>query len=608
MKVVIIDTGVETTHDVLKHCGAINGLSVIQKEGNSFDIIENSFNDDTGHGTAILGIICEHITALDAYVIKLQGINNKFTEELLCEGLYHALRVADVGIINISMGVITDAPSERLRSLCIEAYQKNIFIVASAYSNASKPCYPAYFENVFGVGKGYFMSEKFYQYIPDNKTNILAKGTHQKIATLNNAFTFSNGTSYAAAHFTGILYNILINIEALNSESILQEIKQNSTQPIIEVPLNYTKTEEVLSYETNSTQQFAFYSSVPNNVKKVALFPINCPEFKHIIKNQALFDKEIVLGIDFPGCTDNLDYTTISIVKQVPNSTELDLFDSVVISNITDGYGIDDFKLDMLTQFVVYDKNIITWNYPIYSIVRQIIAKEKHDYKGKIYFPYYSEDFMKEAYLNLSLPPSESIPSLPLISMEANTTGFGYQFVLSNTLAQKGYSVSNITIEPQGILFENIDIVFPYTSKRMVDLEWEKWGVFLRLAKRLIAYRKQPDIFISGIGHLLNQEIEEDASDNNNENDMLKNTIFLKGIKPDTYIGVINSTENLHHIKQSYTYVSNILGIEPLFFITEKPVNQHNRFIKIAHKKRYAVVNINDSKKIVKMIEKRFSN
>jgi len=212
---------------------------------------------------------------------------------------------------------------------------------------------------------------------------------------------------------------------------------------------------------------------------------------------------------------------------------------------------------------------------------------------------------MKESYLNLSLPPSENIPSLPIIKMEKHIESFIYQYVLSNALEKSGYNVSNIAIDPHGILYKNIDIIFPFSTNRMVDLEWEKWGVFLRLAKRLIAHRKQPDIFISGVGNLLqNQNLDQQHTD---EDDLLRNTIFLKGIKPDAYVGVIDLS-NINAIEKTYTYLQNVLGIEPLFFVTQNTVDSGNRTLKLAHKKRVKVININDSKKIVKMIENRFSN
>jgi Subtilase family len=608
MKIVVIDTGIETNHKALHGCQLIGGITIYEKYDSTFQIIDNSFEDEyePGHGTGILAIIYEHNAGINPYVIKLKSHRESFSENLLCEGIAHALLIEDIKIINISMGVATEAPSDRLRQLCAEAYKRGIFIVSSAYSNSNKPCYPAYFDNVFGVGKGYFMSNKLYQYIPENKINILAKGTNQKVATIGSNFSYTNGTSYATAHFTGILSLLLQKNELRNKEEILKTIKQNSSNPIIEVPLNYTKTEELLSYKVIENNDFTFYSTLDNSVKRVALFPINSQDLRSVVHNMSLFSKEIVIGIDFPECFDSIENVNIPIIKRIPTKDDLALFDSIVISNITDGFGMDDFKLSMLRQFIIYNKNIITWDLPIYSIVKQIITKENHKYTGKIYFPYYSESFMRESYLNLSLPPSESIPSLSVIKMEENNESFVYQYVLSNILENRGYDVSNIVVDPHGILFGNTDIVFPFITKRMVDLEWEKWGVFLRLAKRLVAFRRHPDIFISEISNLLHNYYNEDEINENDE--LLKKTIFLKGIKPDTYIGVISLQENIRHIEKTYTYLNNVLGIEPLFFLTDKMIDSTNGFMKFSNKKKYIVLNINDSKKIIKMIEKRFSN
>ena len=608
MRIVVIDTGVETSHSSLYGCQLIGGVTIFEKHDSTFQIIEKSFEDEKepGHGTAILGIIYEHNPDIQPYIIKLKSYGENYSENLLCEGIAHALLIEDIRIINISMGVAIEAPSNRLRQLCSQAFDKQICIVASAYSSSNKPCYPAYFDSVFGVGKGYFMSNNLYQYISHSKINILAKGTNQRVLSTKNNFAFKNGTSYATAHFTGILSKLLRENEPLNIEDALEIINQNSSHPIIEVPLNYTKTEEVLSYKVIENNDFTFYSTVDNSVKKVALFPINSQDLRSVALNISLFSKEIVIGIDFPECFDSIENIGIPIIKRIPTRDDLALFDSVVISNITDGYGMDDFKLSMLRQFIIYNKNIITWDLPIYSIVKQILIKEGYNYTGKIYFPYYSEEFMRESYLNLSLPPSESIPSLSVIKMEEGNESFVYQYVLSNILERKGYSVSNIVVDPHGILFGNTDIVFPFITKRMVDLEWEKWGVFLRLAKRLVAFRKHPDIFISEISNLLHNHYNEDEMNENDE--LMKKTIFLRGIKPDTYIGVICSQENIKHIEKIYTYLNDVLGIEPLFFLTDKMIDSTNGFLKFSNKKKYAVVHINNSKKIIKMIEKRFSN
>jgi hypothetical protein len=604
MRIVLIDTGVETKHQALKNCSYLEGLTVVQKGVSSFEVIKDSFEDEVGHGTGVLGIICEHVGKFNPYIIKLEGAG-EFPESLLCEGIYHALKVDDVKIINISMGILTDAPSERLRALCARAHEMGVFIIASAHSNTNRACYPAYFENVFGVGKGYFMNEKFYQYIPNSKTNILAKGTHQQIATLNNSYTFSNGTSYATAHFTGILYNVLIHLKDDSLDVVIKEIIKKSTNPIIEVPLNYTKTEEILSYEATKNQQFNFYSSIDDDVQNIALFPVNCSDLRYIVRNKYLFNKKIVLGINFPGSENLAENIDILIIERLPTEEDMSLFDSIVISNITDVYGIDDFKVEILRQFIKYNKNIITWNYPIYSIIQQIIRIEKYNYKGKIYYPYYSETFMKESYLNLSLPPSESIPSLPIIEMEESNEGFVHQYILSNVLQKRGYDVSNIVTDPHGILFGNTDIVFPFTTKRMVDLEWEKWGVFLRLAKRLIAHRKQPDIFISGVSDIL---ADNKYTDDLEGADLLKKTIFLKGIKPDSYIGVIGSEENIIHIEKIYTYLNSILGIEPIFFLTTQPKSLKKKYLKLSNKKKYLIISITETNRIIKLIEKKFSN
>lgn len=606
MKIAIVDTGVDLSHKAFERIRRVTGLTVEQNEDASLTIIPNVFEDEVGHGTSILEIITQHIDVVEVHVVKVKGYQGQYTEELIEEGIRQALLTEGVRIINVSMGIITDAPSARLKTLCEQAFRKDVFIVASANSDTTKPCYPAYFDHVFGVGKGYFVSHKQFHYAPVNKINILAKGSHQRIAVLNNAYTYSNGTSFATAHFTGILFNLIQKTEPANWEETIRVIREKSSSPIIDVPLNFTKSEEVLSAAISSDSEFSFYAGLDESVQKIALFPINGAEMTSLLSCKKAFARQIVLGIDFPGTQPPINALGLPFIDRIPAKAELRLFDTVVLGDITSEYGIDSFKHDVLRTFIRSDKNIITWNRPIYLILQQIIQQDYASYQGKIYCPYYSETFLKESYLNLSLPPSEDIPSLVIIKMNAALEGTFYQQTISESLKQGGYTPSNIVVEPHGVLFKHLDMLFPYTVKRMVDLEWEKWEVFLRLAKRAIAYAKKPDIFLSGVGQLsLGAKVP--ATSENHIDGLLKSTVFIKGVSPDAYIGIIGNKADFDRVEATNVFINEVFGLDPICFITgDQTISQHEH-VSLSTGRRYPLLHVHNSQHLVNLIENHFS-
>ena len=117
-----------------------------------------------------------------------------------------------IRLINISMGIHTSNPTEQLEKVCEKAFKRGIIINASSYYHAEKPCYPAHFNTVYGVGVGLVQNKHEFKFLEASPTNILAKGGFQRIANIGDTFKFGSGTSLATAHFTGILGSFLVRL------------------------------------------------------------------------------------------------------------------------------------------------------------------------------------------------------------------------------------------------------------------------------------------------------------------------------------------------------------------------------------------------------------
>jgi hypothetical protein len=606
MKIVTIDSGVEIEHEALRSISIIGGVCIEEFEDSKFVITNDSFVDEDGHGTSMLGTICMHNKDIEVFIIKLKGLNQVYTESLICEGVSYAINIKEVKIISICLAVITETPSEKLRDLCKEANKNGIFIVSSAFNDMRYPSFPANFENVFGVGTGYFPSISSYKYVSRNKINILAHGTKQTVPTINGEYTESLGSSYAAAHFTGILANLLLSSQQDDTSNIFVKVKESSMESLLEVPVNLNSSEMLLMNENLiNFQEEKFFSIIDDNVKAVAMFlPYNDSDFKGILGN--VFHKlKVVLRIELPGYS-NLDSQDVLTIDNVPSFYQLSRFDSVIIGNLTDGSIVDDFKYSVIEMCIKNNKNIITWDYPVLCIVSQIISKLGGVYIGKIYTPYYSSSFMDNGYLNFSLPSADNIPCLAIIDMEQNLSDDHFQLQLADYLTECNYTVSNIITDPKYIVYKNIDILFPYNAKRMVELEWGKWEIFLRLAKRYLAYQKQPDIFLTSVKAVINKQDSQGIHIRDNE--ALLNNIFLHGFKPDSYIGVISSNYNYEDVSKTCVLLESLFGIEPLFFINYDSINNGTQYFKVNSKKKVNIFKAKEREKIIKAIEKKFGS
>ena len=103
VKVGIIDSGIEASHDVFKDSDVIKGGVVIEYENNKVVLKDYKGFDQYGHGTACAGII--HSIAKDAELYSIQVLGNKLSGkvDVFLKGLEWAIE-NDMDVINLSLG------------------------------------------------------------------------------------------------------------------------------------------------------------------------------------------------------------------------------------------------------------------------------------------------------------------------------------------------------------------------------------------------------------------------------------------------------------------------------------------------------------------------
>jgi minor extracellular protease Epr len=206
IKVAIIDSGVD-------ECDGIEVVKRINLIPDESEVI-SCFDDVTGHGTAIAGIIagqnveereCQGINSnAELYSIKVLDGDNTAPLSRVIEGIYVAID-NDVDIINMSFG--TTVNSEILHKAVQDAYDKGILMIAAAGNrgeNDGTVEYPAAYDEVMSVGSVNAKGEIAESSSIGDKVDVLAPGEYVKTVANFGFETVGNGTSMAVPHVVGV--------------------------------------------------------------------------------------------------------------------------------------------------------------------------------------------------------------------------------------------------------------------------------------------------------------------------------------------------------------------------------------------------------------------
>lgn len=236
IKIAIIDTGMDLSHDLLKNNvwsnpgetgvdehGNNKATNKIDDDGNGlvddingWDFAANTsvVTDTDGHGTHIAGIIKNNITQANAevrfefVVLKyfIKGMSYKEQQKAFLKSLKYAID-AKADIINISAGGKFKNPIEF--DLLQKAQRLGIKIVAAAgnkrVGDRDYNFYPAAYEysNILSVvatdSRGQILHTSNQNH---NKSNTFATGNMIYSALPNNKFGYKTGSSQAAAVVT----------------------------------------------------------------------------------------------------------------------------------------------------------------------------------------------------------------------------------------------------------------------------------------------------------------------------------------------------------------------------------------------------------------------
>ncbi|MGM0805746.1 MAG: S8 family serine peptidase [Bacillota bacterium] len=206
IKVGILDTGIDTTHEDLTVLG---GISFVPKT--------TSYNDDNGHGTHVAGIIAAKDNQVGIkglapnvklYSIKVLDQDGLGQYSQIIDGIEWATQQG-LDIANLSL---TGKESSYALKLAVdEATKKGLYIIAasgnhsdSTFSEDQSVYYPAKYESVIAVGAVNKLNKhpKFSGSGPE--LELVAPGVDIYSTYTNNTYETLTGTSMATPYATAI--------------------------------------------------------------------------------------------------------------------------------------------------------------------------------------------------------------------------------------------------------------------------------------------------------------------------------------------------------------------------------------------------------------------
>jgi len=563
--IVIIDEGIDKDHPRLKNC-RITGATIIE-EGTGIRVEYDEFSDSSGHGTAVAAIIHKIVPETDIYSIKMFSPTGRITENLLSEALLFCNRLSNISVVNISMGVAKTRASTKLYDACLQVYQSGITIVAASHNFVALQCYPAAFPFVYAVGCGLVKSKLQYHYADSAERKILAKGGSQRIAWKDQTYKISAGTSFATAHFSGILEKIATSTENRNY-NIDDLIKSNST-PDIEEFLYIQKKSELIASQNevlqpdalNKLGQELFVSDSALRSSKLAVFPASEKEIKTVTELSDSMSANLVLAIDYPR-----NFADLLKRKQNPNKdlpviarelkdNELHLFDTIAI-----GYFMDMpvesniiFGTKLIEECLKKNKNILLFDNDVYHLVNRIIQSKCPSYTGRIRISTVDKPVIKKIK-QFSHLPDINVPVLAVIGTSSRQGKFTTQIRVREIIQNKGYKVSLISTEPQGVLFDAA-FTFPYGYNSNIVLPLTEWHRELETIFRGVQHFNKPNIILTGIqgGVLPRKAVKQSLK----AGSILSSMHYLTSVAPDAVFCSVNPTDSVEHIQQTIETVYN---------------------------------------------------
>lgn len=563
MKIAIIDSGIDITHHRLQGID-IKGFSIIKRDNSWY--YENDFHDTIGHGTGCASIIVRHIHNVEIIGIKIFHKNYITTEEYLVKALEWIALHPEIKIVNISLGC-TGSASSSLSKICQQLYNTGCIIVAACNNCAGKKDYPSAFPSVIGVLAGQI--QRHTEFGIDNDY-FIAKGSIQRVATINQRDIITTGTSFATSHMVGIIANILEKKPHYKMKNVVEHLRNNANPNIksiqnVESRLFFKKPKLISAHFEQHIYKYLTPKLHLKWLGRTAIFPASEKEMKPFQEFPQQCIAEIVARFDYPRTlatiNNNYSYKT---KHTIPETDDLQKFDSIILGYFFDNLweGNIEFGKRLLEKSIKSNKNIFAYDIGVSKYAKHLCQELNPVCKCKIYTPTINH-LTYNNFSSCEMLPNVSCPVLLVVGTGNKQGKFTTQLRIKEILSHEGYTISFISSEPQGELF-GANLTYPYGYRSTISLSPSERLIFLRNINKAVAYFCKPHIIISGTQGAVIPEFPLYSTPYLGSSDAIT---MIYGLLPDIIVCVINPDDSLEYINQTINAVSLYSKNHLAFFV-----------------------------------------
>lgn len=226
VRIAVIDSAIDAAHPDL--AGAVL---------NAFDATNRSADTGDGHGTAVAGIIAARGTvrgvAPMAEILAVRAFAPLARQQPIASSSVILLRAIEWSVVNgaqvLNMSFV--GPRDPAVQAMIEAAQKRSAVIVAAAGNggsSAPPAYPAAYPGVIAVTAIDAADKRYAHANRGTYIAISAPGVDILAPADGGRHAFLSGTSFAAAHVSGIVALLLERSRSLQPEGALAALSDNA--------------------------------------------------------------------------------------------------------------------------------------------------------------------------------------------------------------------------------------------------------------------------------------------------------------------------------------------------------------------------------------------
>jgi hypothetical protein len=221
VRVAVLDSGVAVPHPHI--VGALSGASVgVDPTDHSIRVLEGTFNDRLGHGTAVAAAVQEKAPDAELVVVKVFDRTLATSAPLLAAAIGFA---ADRGarLINLSLGTTNEEHAGLLEDAARRAAERGALIV-SALEVDELPSFPGSLAGVLGVRMDAGCGRDELRLSAHGASVLLRASPYPRPIPGVPIERNLSGISFAVANATGFLARLLEAADATSLEDVLREL------------------------------------------------------------------------------------------------------------------------------------------------------------------------------------------------------------------------------------------------------------------------------------------------------------------------------------------------------------------------------------------------